>query len=230
MKSAIVSAVVLGLRLSIFATGGAHAQGLFDHLACHTVDDPSKVKATADLAALRPDFSNPGCAIGKPKLFCVPVAKTNLQPPPARPDIVGQPQTGDFICYKLKCPLRPPGARVTDQFGSRVQKKYTASLLCVPAVTDTGAATTTTTTTTTTTSPGAVCGGLAGTPCPPGSFCELPRGQCCCDFQGVCVARPSPCICAQIFAPVCGCDGVTYGNDCERRCAGASAASDGPCP
>jgi len=75
---------------------------------------------------------------------------------------------------------------------------------------------------------GQVCGGFIGVPCPPGEFCDLPAGECNgADLQGVC--RPIPQICTRIFDPVCGCDGVTYSNDCERQVAQVQKAHDGAC-
>ncbi len=141
----VVSVVLLAVA------GPAPAQNL-DHLKCHKVKDPLRLPpTTADLPAeLQPEFGSPGCVVIKPKLFCVPTSKMNVQPAPPRPDITGQGLVTDYICYSIKCPLEPGDRVVTDQFGTRTETKYRSSLLCVPAVK--GAATTSTTTTTATTS------------------------------------------------------------------------------
>ena len=73
-----------------------------------------------------------------------------------------------------------------------------------------------------------VCGGIAGLPCRAGEFCELPKGEChAADLQGVCL--PVPQVCPELYAPVCGCDGVTYSNECDRQVAGVQHAHPGPC-
>ncbi|MEM7481438.1 MAG: Kazal-type serine protease inhibitor family protein [Acidobacteriota bacterium] len=73
-----------------------------------------------------------------------------------------------------------------------------------------------------------VCGTIAGLACEGGDFCEFPAGMCnVADLGGVCLPIPDACI--EIFDPVCGCDGVTYGNDCIRQQAGVSLDRVGPC-
>jgi len=75
---------------------------------------------------------------------------------------------------------------------------------------------------------GDFCGGFAGVACPGDLFCDQDPGFCDgADIGGTCVDVPETCI--EIFEPVCGCDGVTYGNDCLRRKAGATKDHDGPC-
>ena len=73
-----------------------------------------------------------------------------------------------------------------------------------------------------------VCGGIQGKTCPAGQFCDFPAGSCkTADAQGTCVPRGDAC--TDIYKPVCGCDGKTYSNDCERIRAGIQKDHDGEC-
>lgn len=72
------------------------------------------------------------------------------------------------------------------------------------------------------------CGGLAGFACLPWEYCHFADGSCgAADQTGICDRRPQ--VCPEIFAPVCGCDGETYGNECEAAGNGVSVASQGEC-
>ena len=63
--------------------------------------------------------------------------------------------------------------------------------------------------------------------CASREYCAFPPGSCGLVSWGVCEPRPEACL--EIFKPVCGCDGRTYGNACEAATAGVSVAQDGPC-
>jgi hypothetical protein len=49
--------------------------------------------------------------------------------------------------------------------------------------------------------------------------CDDPGGTC----------EPRPVVCDEAPMPVCGCDGITYWNDCLRRTVGATALRAGEC-
>src|SRR5262249_47313293 len=75
----------------------------------------------------------------------------------------------------------------------------------------------------------APCGGSARTMCASSSqFCELATGACATvNPSGACVTKPTTC--DPTVSPVCGCNGKTYANDCQRQAAGISKWADGAC-
>jgi Kazal-type serine protease inhibitor domain len=74
--------------------------------------------------------------------------------------------------------------------------------------------------------PGEACG--AGTACNPPLLCQTAAGQCgVTDAKGSCERVPA--FCQKIYRQVCGCNGKTYVNDCERQRARVQVDHIGAC-
>jgi len=113
------------------------------------------------------------------------------------------------MCATPLCPAPPPGCRI---------EPSADPCLCGEIKCEDGGGV-----------PGAACGGRATTPCGPSLFCDFGAAFDCgfADGMGTCAARPE--LCADIFAPVCGCDGMTYSNACDANSRGTDIQSDGEC-
>jgi hypothetical protein len=76
----------------------------------------------------------------------------------------------------------------------------------------------------------ATCSTAPVVPCSNGESCDLDTPNRCGagSEPGHCIVLPASCI--ALVAPVCGCDGQTYGNDCERQRALSQLSHTGPCP
>jgi hypothetical protein len=60
------------------------------------------------------------------------------------------------------------------------------------------------------------CGGKDAITCNSALWCQKAEGQCAvADAPGKCDKAPS--FCMRVSRPVCGCNGKTYANDCERQ-------------
>ena len=71
------------------------------------------------------------------------------------------------------------------------------------------------------------CGGFVGAVCDRGLWCDPVPGSCLFPSAGACSRVPQ--VCTRIYMPVCGCDGRTHGNDCERQARRIPKAHKGPC-
>lgn len=75
---------------------------------------------------------------------------------------------------------------------------------------------------------GTACGGFAGLPCHDGEYCQYIPDSCFgADVPGTCVKIPYTC--PDYYSPVCGCDGITYSNECEMAANQMSLWKEGEC-
>lgn len=74
------------------------------------------------------------------------------------------------------------------------------------------------------------CSVVPSIPCPGAEICDLDTpNRCTAGAEpGHCIVLPASCL--ALVAPVCGCNGQTYNNDCERQRARAQLAHTGACP
>lgn len=73
------------------------------------------------------------------------------------------------------------------------------------------------------------CGGAADVSCNSALWCQRDAGQCTtADAAGKCEKAPT--FCMRVSRPVCGCNGKTYANDCERQKAKVQLDHPGACP
>ncbi|MEL7047510.1 MAG: Kazal-type serine protease inhibitor family protein [Pseudomonadota bacterium] len=75
---------------------------------------------------------------------------------------------------------------------------------------------------------GEPCGSRAQITCAKGLWCEPPAGLCSvAERLGKCQTAPQ--VCTREYIPVCGCNSVTYGNECTRRSARVGLDYKGEC-
>jgi len=74
------------------------------------------------------------------------------------------------------------------------------------------------------------CGEGGATPsCVQGLFCKYTEAQYCGEASGPGQCTPQPTVCTKEWAPVCGCDGRNYSNDCVAHSHGTSIRHRGLC-
>lgn len=83
-----------------------------------------------------------------------------------------------------------------------------------------------------TVSPGAACGSRGLPACASPQVCIFALSAQCgeSDKGGTCRTVPAAGTCPSTVAPVCGCDGQSYSNECLANSAATSVRSAGDCP
>ena len=77
--------------------------------------------------------------------------------------------------------------------------------------------------------PGTCGSGGATATCATGLFCSYSEAQYCGEVSGPGACTEQPTVCTKEWAPVCGCDGRNYSNDCVAHSHGVSIRHRGLC-
>lgn len=74
------------------------------------------------------------------------------------------------------------------------------------------------------------CGGFAGNTCDSQEYCAYQPSEHCGAADASAICAPRPTACDDVYSPVCGCDVITYPNECDAALHGTGVLSVGACP